>query len=157
MGSLRQWAFGLCGAAIACGLAQMILPESNLQKLFHITCSVFFLCCLLSPVILSPISWEPSVQEELQQQIEERAKRLSETLENQGIETLRQTARGVLDELGIDGGKIYINTHENETGGISISECEVQLDERYAPRHQEIREALRQRLGVQVLIGYQKE
>ena len=44
--------------------------------------------------------------------------------------------------MGVEYRKIYINVHEDGEGGISISECEVELDESWFPRHQEIREAL---------------
>ena len=59
-----------------------------------------------------------------------------------------------LRDMGVSYNKIYINVHDDGQGGISISECEVELDRSYLPRHDEIRAALTERLGVRVLIGY---
>ena len=133
MEEIRQWAFGICAAAVACGLTQMILPKSSMQRVFGITSSVFFLVCLLSPVALVPLTLDITTQEEFQQEAD------------------------LLEDMGVEYRKIYINVHEDGEGGISISECEVELDESWFPRHQEIREALLDRLGVNVLIGYKKE
>ena len=151
MEEIRQWAFGICAAAVACGLTQMILPKSSMQRVFGITSSVFFLACLLSPIAFVPLSLDITVQEEFQQEADRRADRLRLTVEEQQrdavSESVRLAAAGLLEEMGVEYRKIYI----------SISECEVELDESWFPRHQEIREALLDRLGVNVLIGYKKE
>ena len=161
MDSIRQWAFGVCAAAIACGLAQLVLPKSSMQQVFNITSSVFFLGCLLSPIAFSAIDVELIPQEEIQRQVEERAGRLSEAVEQQqeelATESVRLAAAETLDEMGIPYQKIYINVHVDEEDGISISECEVQLEDSYRPRHDEIYTALKDRLGVTVHIGYQEE
>lgn len=161
MESIRQWAFGICAAAIACGLAQLILPKSNMQRLFNITSSVFFLSCLLSPLALAPISLDLESAEEMQREVQRRAKNLTSAVEEQtgeiASESIRIAAADRLAEMGIEYQKIYVNIHADDENGISISECEVELDESYLSRHDEIRTALMERLGVNVLIGYQKE
>jgi len=161
MESIRQWAFGICAAAIACGLAQLILPKSNMQRLFNITSSVFFLSCLLSPLVLAPISLDLESADEMQREVQRRAKNLTSAVEEQtgeiASESIRIAAADRLAEMGIEYQKIYVNIHADDENGISISECEVELDESYLPRHDEIRTALMERLGVNVLIGYQKE
>lgn len=161
MEEIRQWAFGICAAAVACGLTQMILPKSSMQRVFGITSSVFFLVCLLSPVALVPLTLDITTQEEFQQEADRRADRLRLMVEEQQkdaiSESVRLAAADLLEDMGVEYRKIYINVHEDEEGGISISECEVELDESWFPRHQEIREALLDRLGVNVLIGYKKE
>ncbi len=158
MDGLRYWAFGICSAAIACGLARMILPQSGMQKIFQITSSVFFLSCLLSPLAFMPIEIELETPEQLMQEAESRAERITaQAQEQQGalaVESVRLQAGEILEGMGIGEYQIYINTHEKDGESIVISECEVYLDESYAPRHDEIREALMQQLGVNVLIGY---
>lgn len=161
MDGIRQWAFGICAAAIACGLAQMILPKSSMQRIFNITSSVFFLGCLLSPVLLTPITLDIQAQDDLQREIEEKSGQLSSAVEEQkqelASESVRQAAADALSDIGVLYQKIYVNIHADEENGISISECEVELDSSYFPRHEEIRKALNDALGVPVLIGYKKE
>lgn len=160
MESIRNWAFGACAAAVACGVIQLILPKSGMQKVFQVTASVFFLGCLLSPVFFAMPDPGDYRREQalLQEEIDRRSRELSSAVEQGGAElaagSIRQAAREALDELGVEGGKIYVNIHDEADGSISISECEVQLPRAYASRHDEIRGALLQRLGVNVLIGY---
>ncbi len=158
MESIRQWAFGICSAAIACGLAQLILPKSSLQRIFQITSSVFFLSCLLSPVVLSLPTLEITPPDSLMEDISRRSERLNSSVEEQrqelATESLRNAAEDILQDLGIKANKIYINVHEDGEGGITISECELELDESYFPRHDEIRAALHKALGVDIRIGY---
>ncbi len=92
------------------------------------------------------------------EEISERSDRLNSSVEEQkqelAAESLRNAAASTLQELGIKANKIYINVHEDGEGGITISECELELDESYFPRHDEIREALHKALGVDIRIGY---
>ena len=159
--AIRQWAFGVCAAAVACALAQLMLPNAGMQRVFNITCSVFFLCCLLSPVAFAPISLDLAAQEEIQGQVEERARRLEDSLEADTLRmaetNLRQTARQKLDQLGVEGGKISVDVHEDADNGISIRGCELLLPESYTARQQEIQTTLEGYLGVPVRIGWEKE
>ena len=96
--------------------------------------------------------------ESIQRQIEEKAGRLESAVEEgaqeRATESVRLEAMRALRDMGVSYNKIYINVHDDGQGGISISECEVELDRSYLPRHNEIRAALTERLGVRVLIGY---
>lgn len=161
MEGIRQWAFGICAAAIACGMAQLLLPKSSMQRVFNITSSVFFLGCLLSPMMFSVALPDIPARDEIQREVERRSDSLSSVMEErtgeQASESLRQLARQTLERMGITPQKIYINVHDDGENGISISECEVELSESEFPRHDEIRAALMQSLGVNVLIGYKKE
>ena len=110
---------------------------------------------------LAPISLDLESAEEMQREVQRRAKNLTSAVEEQtgeiASESIRIAAADRLAEMGIEYQKIYVNIHADDENGISISECEVELDESYLPRHDEIRTALMERLGVNVLIGYQKE
>ena len=51
MDSVRDWAFSLCVASICGTIMNGILPECDLQKIFKTVYSVFFICCVISPII----------------------------------------------------------------------------------------------------------
>lgn len=159
---LRQWAFGVCAASIACGLVRIILPSSGMQRIFTVTASVFFLCCLLSPVVFTAVlPGEFDLQnDDMMRQIEEKSSRLQSAVQEQNTalatESLRAAAAAALADMGVEYQKIYINVHDDGMGSISISECEVQLDQTYFQRHDEIHSALQARLGVTVRIGYKE-
>lgn len=160
MESIRQWAFGICCAAIACGLAQLLMPKSSMQRIFQITTSVFFLSCLLSPIAISLPSLDVIPPEEIMQEIDEKSERLDSIAKEQGhdlaTESIRHAAEDTLMDFGIKPNKIYINVHDDGDGGITISECELELDNSYLPQHDEIRAALHKALGVDIRIGYTK-
>ena len=94
MEEIRQWAFGICAAAVACGLTQMILPKSSMQRVFGITSSVFFLVCLLSPVALVPLTLDITTQEEFQQEADRRADRLRLMVEEQQKDAISESEIG---------------------------------------------------------------
>lgn len=51
MESVKTWAFSVCCAAIVGGMMNILLPKSNLQKIYKTVFCVFFLCVILSPVL----------------------------------------------------------------------------------------------------------
>lgn len=159
MDAIRSWAFSICGAAVACGLFQLLMPRTGMRKVLNATVCIFFLCCLFSPVFLSLPGINFSLeQDRLHQEIELRSKRLETVVQDAGEtlaeEKIRQEIQQVFNELQVEGGKIYIKIHEQGDGRIFISECKVQLPQTYAPRHDEIQKALLQRLGEKIVLEY---
>lgn len=158
---LREWAFGLCGAAVACGLMRILAPKSSMERVFSAVVSVFFLGCILSPIALSVFSsgMELTDGDQLRAEVSSRAQELESALNEQFTastsESIRMAAQQTLEDMGVDYLNIYV--HIDEENSISISECEVTLDAGYQQRHEQIRDALMARLGVPVRIGYEKE
>lgn len=52
MDGIREWGYSLCAAAIACGMIQVLIPNAGAGRVMRMTVSVFFLCCLFSPLVL---------------------------------------------------------------------------------------------------------
>lgn len=50
MDAVRQWAFSLCAAAMACAVIELLLPGISLAKMTRLALSVFFLCVLIQPL-----------------------------------------------------------------------------------------------------------
>ena len=50
MDAVRQWAFSLCAAAMACAVIELLLPSISLAKMTRLALSVFFLCVLIQPL-----------------------------------------------------------------------------------------------------------
>lgn len=50
MDAVRQWAFSLCAAAMACAVIELLLPNISLAKMTRLALSVFFLCVLIQPL-----------------------------------------------------------------------------------------------------------
>lgn len=50
MEQLKAWATTLCFAAVAAGMAGILAPTGNLEKVYKFVVSVFFLSCVLVPL-----------------------------------------------------------------------------------------------------------
>lgn len=159
MQSIRQWAFSVCCAMVACGLAQLLLPKSSMQRMFKLCISVFFLCCLLSPVLLQSPDLRIEIREYAQEDMQRRAERLVEVVERQSDAAAESELRKIVEEkllqMGINDRRIaiHINTNgQNSAEGILV---EITLDEALEPEHDRIWKELSNSLGVEVRLGYE--
>lgn len=159
MTGVRQWAFSVCCAMVACGLAQLLLPKSSLQRVFKLCVSVFFLCCLLSPVLLRSPELRIEIREYAQEDIERRAQRLTDIVEKQSGAAAESEIRKIVEdkllEMGINQSRItiHINTNgQNEAEGVLV---EIILDEALEQEHDKIWEGLSASLGIEVRLGYE--
>ena len=50
MEAIKSWASAVCFAALAAGMAGILTPRGNLEKISKFAVSLFFLCCILMPV-----------------------------------------------------------------------------------------------------------
>jgi len=154
MEGIRVWAFSLCAAMAACGISRMILPKSNLQKVFGITVSAFFLCVILSPAILSYPDFKLQAEESALPDIRRRAEALAGAADSQaeqaGLMSVEKIIREKLSEMGINGGDAAINIITN---GQHVR-ADIVLDNAYEDGHEQIRENLSRALGFDVRLGY---
>lgn len=158
MEAVKTWAFSVCAAMVACGLAQMVLPRGSMEKVFRMTVSVFFLCCLLSPVVLRDPGLRIEVREYAQQDIDRRAQRLADEAAAQagtGAEgELRKIIAEKLAGMGINYRDITINMNISGQSAPEAIQVDILLDKAHEREHREIHDALEEALGVQVRLGY---
>lgn len=50
MDAIRSWVMTICLAAVAAGMAGILAPSGNLEKIYKFVISLFFLACVLVPV-----------------------------------------------------------------------------------------------------------
>lgn len=158
MEALKQWAFSICCAMVACGIMQILMPKSSLERMFKLVVSVFFLCCLLSPFLLRSAALGLELREYPQNDIEERASRLESVVERQwngaAAGGLEKIVRGKLAEMGINDDTTTINIITNGQITNEPPIVEITLDSAYRERHNVLRGALMDELGLEVRLGY---
>ena len=157
MEAVRTWAFSICAAMAACGIALQLMPKSNLTGVFKLVVSVFFLCCLLSPVLLRIPEgrlWLPEYSAEI---AEEKAARLEEVMEKQTRISAEQAAQKIiadkLRQMGINYHSIAININTNgqsETRAVAV----IILDRSLEPQHEALKRRIEQSLEMDVDLGY---
>ena len=159
---IRQWAFGVCCAAAAAGLVQLILPQSSLGKVEKVVVAAFFLCSLALPLLEAAprlaMEWEPFPQEEQEEISRELELLLDQRLQEQVQESLASLAGEKLEAMGISGGDVRIDITTEpgvplDQDGLAV---EVILPEEYRFRHDELVKSLEYQLGLQVRLGYKE-
>ena len=157
MEAVRTWAFSICAAMAACGIALQLMPKSNLTGVFKLVVSVFFLCCLLSPVLLR-FPGEPFLPPEYSAEIEEeKSARLQEVMEKQTRISAERAAQKIIEDklkqMGINYHSTAININVNgqsETEAFVI----IMLDKSLEPEHARLKRRIEETLGMDVNIGY---
>jgi hypothetical protein len=138
----------------------MLLPKSNLQKVFGITVSVFFLCSLLLPVMSGLPGIQIQIEETVEPDIQRRAAALAETAELQarGIATgsVEKIISERLAEMGINDADIAIHITTNGQHEPTVESADITLDAIHEPQHRQIRAALAETLGFEVYLGYRE-
>ena len=158
MDALKQWAFSICCAMVACGMAQLLLPKSGMERIFKLCVSVFFLCALLSPILLASPELRISVEEYSQEDIQRRAARLEELVESQAEraagESLEKIVADKLLEKGIKYSSITININTSGQNTAQAPMATIILDREHESRHEAIHRELTAELGLEVRLGY---
>ncbi|MDR2932906.1 MAG: stage III sporulation protein AF [Oscillospiraceae bacterium] len=158
MDGIRQWAFSACVAMVTCGIARLILPKGNLQKVFSITVSVFFLCCLLLPIAVEFPNIQIQTETYSQEEIERRAKALTDMVGSQTGRAAEDNIKKIIAEkcaeMGIKYMDITININTNGQNGPEIESVDVTLEKAHEYRHDAIHRELANSLGLKVRLGY---
>jgi len=156
MAGIRQWAFSICCTMVACGLAQILLPKSNMERLFKLCVSVFFLCCLLSPILLQKPELRVQVQEYAQEDIQRRAEQLSEVVERQSTSAVQASLEKIvadkLLEMGINYSSVAIHINTNGQNADEQFWVQVKLESGHEERRDQIRRELSAELGLDVVL-----
>lgn len=157
---LSQWAFGVCCAAVAGGITQLVLPNSPMQKIYRVVVGAFFVCCTLVPLMTVlprlTVELDPFPQAQAQELTEELAQVQDQLLRDQVEEALTGQVEEKLEKMSINGAAVHIH-FSTEPGTVLEAEhvtVEVILPEGYRPRHDELAKSLEYQLGLAVRLGY---
>jgi stage III sporulation protein AF len=157
MQAINSWAFSLCAALAASGLALQILPKSNLTSVFKLVVSMFFLCSLLMPIAIQLPLERYSLEAYSQREAGERAQELEALADKQAAalagENLKKIIAAKLQQMGIKQHAITINIDVNGQSAQPAS-ADITLDKAHEPAHGRISMTLREELGIEVRLGY---
>lgn len=156
MEAVRIWAFSICAAMAVCGIALQILPKSGMTGIFKLVVSVFFLCCLLSPLLLRLPAGQAEFSEYSAEIAREKALQLETVVEKQTKISAERRAQKIigdkLDQMGINYHSIAININtsgQSETGSVTIL-----LDKSLEARHTTLQRQLEAVLLMDVNLSY---
>lgn len=160
MEAIKDWALAVCVAAVAGSLAHLAVPAGSTQKVYKITISMFFLCCMLSPILtgLPDGAFSPEFS---QPETEYRTEALSSAMEQQ-IQTsfessVRQLVQQELGAIGVQAEEIFINVNTDAQGGILITEMAVHLNAQHQSRAAEIETVIAEKIGLKPVLSFRQE
>jgi len=158
MEAIKEWAFSICAAAIAGAAVELISPSGNIKKMVKITVSVFFLTCMLSPMIDLGIDafygygeYEPAPEtEHFETQVEDEMLKIF-------TQNIQEKVNNALEECKIKDAKIKTKINIGEDFSISISEIKISLGKEYAEKEGEVTDLLCERFGAKVNITFKEQ
>ena len=153
MESLKSWAMTICFAAVAAGLANIVAPKGNLEKVYKFAVSLFFLCCVLVPLFnLKGISLRISSQGSTQQQ----NNNLQSTVQDQKLKlTESSVSELIIDscgKIGITPFSVVTTAAADKSGAISITGAVVTVKKADMPKENDIISTVKQDLQINVTV-----
>ncbi len=153
MGAVKDWALSVCMAVVAGGIAYMISPGKNLEKIYRVVLSVFFITVILSPIVgfsldgssdyLSDISNELAQHES--DKIEQQS---SEHLEAIITETTRAEIIGILAKEEIFPKEVSLTINTDDITDILINDMTITIDKEDLDLREVIKNIVRENLSV---------
>ena len=152
MDSIKQWAMTICFAALAAGLANIIAPKGNLEKVYKFAVSLFFLCCVLVPLFsLKGISLNMNLQSVTQQN-----SNLQKTVDEQKLSETQSSVSALITEVckkkGVTPLSVTTKAVIDKSGNIAISSAVVKLKKENMVKQTEIVSAVKDELGIDITI-----
>lgn len=153
MDAVRDWAIGLCLAAVACTMLQMLGPKGGMGRIFKILIAAFFICCLCMPLLklkslenLTLPQLDGAVSsDQLQEQVNSQLSRQIDV-------SLKKVADETLENYGITAAKVAAETDTSEDGGIYITRITLYLDKQNIAKAIAAKQVMEQRLGTEVFV-----
>jgi stage III sporulation protein AF len=157
MSAINSWAFTLCAALAASGLALQILPKTNLTGVFKLVVSMFFLCSLLMPMAIQLPTGRYSLEAYSERAASEKAQELQALAEKQATaqagQNLEKIIAAKLRQMGIKHHAVTINIDVNGQSASPIS-ADIAIDKSHEAEHGRISQGLREELDIGLNLAY---
>lgn len=156
MDSLKQWVMTVCFAALAAGLANIIAPKGNLEKVYKFAVSVFFLCCVLVPLFdMKGISLHMNLASTPQQQNSILQKTVQEQELSETKDSVSTLITSTCQKNGVTPVSVTVNAQISQSGTISIIGAKVKIKKADASKTSGIISAVKQELGIDITVDEQ--
>lgn len=149
MDGIKSWALTACLAALAAGIAGIVAPAGKLEKTYRFAVSLFFLCCLVTPlfglrhVSLGQFSLPQSQSAgtvQFQSDVEAQKERLSQ-------QNLAAVVRSGCAAAGVTPFSISIGM-KGSGDSLSLSSVTIVLRKGQMEKRQAVEDAVKGRLGI---------
>ena len=160
MDEIKSWVLTICFAAVAAGMAGILAPSGNLEKIFKFVISLFFLACVLIPVFsmkkISISEFLPAASSCVSD-----SGSLQDFVTKQEIDEVKIRISNLVcsccKEYGVNPTYVYSTVAKSSSGEISISECRVVVTQKELKKKKELEQAVKEKLGLHAVFEAKKE
>jgi hypothetical protein len=160
MEAIKSWAMTICFAAIAAGIAGIIAPTGNLEKVYKFVVSLFFLACVLVPVFalrnvkmpdLNLVTYTDSTI----------SYSLQNTVNGQVIDQTKIKISNLIcsccKAYNVVPMFVYVNVYSDKDGNIKIDSCKAVIKQEDMVKKSEMTAAVKKELGLDVQFVEQQQ
>ncbi len=152
MDTVKAWAISICMASLAGTVAHFLSPSGNIQRIFKVVISVFFITVMVYPIVglsgdsigdvIDGYTYYDSYIDNTEQ--------IADIVLKQSVAQIKSGVNDLLQGLGIEKSEIKVNTDINEDDSIVISSIEVVIGEEYKSKITEIYDELRKNIDCEI-------
>ena len=152
MDALRGWAVTLCFAAVAAGMAGIIAPHGNLEKVYRFVVSLFFLACVLTPIFSMrgvKLQWPAAADASVSAVYP--AQSVAASQQTQAArQRLASLAAACVRQQGAEPLAVAVTLQTQQDGAITGAQIQVTVAAVSESKRQALEKALREQLGLTV-------
>lgn len=147
--ALKSWAITLCFAALAAGIAGVIAPSGNMEKVYKFAVSLFFLCCLLVPLFsLKKIDLNLNIAKTAQTQTADIQNTLRQQTLRQAEDNLADVIRQRCVKNGVTPVGVDVQLSTNGSSSYDISKVVILLSPNDKGRENDLQADLKQSMDI---------
>lgn len=152
MDALKSWGLAVCFAALAAGIAAIITPSGKMEKMFKLTISLFFLCCILVPLFSlgNIIPKDIKLTDQSSAGNTELNSAVTEQAEDISSQKLRSMVIECCKSEGVTPLKVEVKIITNKDGSMNAETTEVTLSPKDFGKIGVISDAVKQKTGLKV-------
>lgn len=159
MDAIRQIGTTVCITMVAVGLFSMLMPNNNLAKTIKFTVSLFFICCIVIPVVnldfdfdglTVGVSKDQPAPLSFDEQVNQQLLRMTE-------ENISENIRLELEQEDIQAENVTVSAHIEEDNGISINNITLTVAQENGTRAESLIRQLLESEDVSVIVNTVEE
>lgn len=160
MDAIKSWAMTICFAAIVAGMAGIMAPSGNLEKVYKFVVSLFFLTCVLVPVFalrnikiqdLNLVTYTDSTV----------SYSLQNTINGQVIDQTKIKISDLIcnccKTFDVVPMFVYVSVSSDKDGNIKIDSCKAVIKQEDAAKKSEMTTAVKEQLGLDIQFVVQEQ
>lgn len=148
MDAVRSWAMTACLAALAAGIAGMLVPKGNMEKMFRFALALFFLCSVLSPLLaLRHVTLQSAGISVSSAGTAALSSAVAEQTRAQVCENLEKQVRAVCTAQGVSPVSVEVYVEQDDSGAYDPQSAQVTLPAAQMEKAQAVAAAVQSTLG----------